>query len=116
MPRLKPDRYVRQMADQAQWGHDAACKDDDPALFDTISTSLGTTIDDDTEAARDTCADCPVMLRCLEHAIRFDVQDGVWGGMVHEERQLWALQHHPEWMTPEARQRAAALPASAHAA
>jgi hypothetical protein len=64
----------------------------------------------------DICADCPVMLRCLKHAVQFDVQDGVWGGMVPEQRQLWALQHHPEWMSPEARRKAVALSVTEHAA
>lgn len=108
MPRAKSLGHVQQMTDQAQWAKDAACKDDDPKLFDTIRNGKLTVIDDDVEAARDTCADCPVMLRCLENAIRFGAADGVWGGMVDEERRAWALLHHPEWLPPEARDGAAA--------
>jgi WhiB family redox-sensing transcriptional regulator len=86
------------MADQAQWADQAACRDEDPALFDTVRTSKETVIDDDVETARDICADCPVMMRCLENAIRFGATDGVWGGMVDEERLAWALVNRPGWL------------------
>ena len=68
-------------------------------MFDTVWTIRtskkrsvpGTKITEDTGRARAICLECPVMTRCLEHAIRFDVREQVMGGMVDEERDVWAL-------------------------
>lgn len=106
MPRVKPTGFIHQMSDQAQWASQSSCRDDDPRLFDTIRTNKLTVVDDDVRTAMDICADCPVMLRCLEHAIRFDMRDGVWGGMVYEDRVEWALRHHPEWLPAGVRMQA----------
>lgn len=108
MPREKPNGFIGQMADQARWANGCSCVDENPKLFDTVRTNKLTVIDDDVRAARDICADCPVMLDCLAHAIRFDMRDGVWGGMVYEERVAWALQHHPEWLPASVRAQAQA--------
>ena len=37
-------------------------------------------------AAKAICADCPVMLQCLEHGLRHE-KIGIWGGMTPGERQ-----------------------------
>lgn len=40
----------------------------------------------DIQAAKKLCQTCPVMMQCAEHAIRFNIPDGVWGGTSAGER------------------------------
>ncbi len=91
MPLQKPS-IDGQMADQRKWGPQAACRGV-TGLFDTYTASGVTIIDSDVEMARDICSACPVMLDCLRHAVRFGIDDGVWGGLVAEERNAWAAEH-----------------------
>lgn len=103
MARNKPRDFISQMADQRQWASQGSCRTgEDAPLFDTERANKITVIDENARVAMDICADCPVMMRCLEHAIRFDVTHGVWGGMVYEQRLAWAAEHHPEWLTQRA--------------
>ena len=92
-----------QMADQRRWVYDAECQDHPPGLFDTMTVTrkagdgkVRVTLipDEETEEniklAREICTTCPVMMQCLRHAVRFNVDHGVWGGMLVEEREAWA--------------------------
>lgn len=50
---------------------------------------------------RHICAPCPVRLQCLVRALELRVDDGLWGGMTHAERQA-LRRRHPEtddWQT-----------------
>lgn len=38
------------------------------------------------DPARLTCAECPVRQQCLDHALKHDIQHGIWGGMSARER------------------------------
>lgn len=38
------------------------------------------------EKARRICADCPVKTECLEHALTYRIDHGVWGGASERER------------------------------
>jgi WhiB family redox-sensing transcriptional regulator len=38
------------------------------------------------EVARKICADCPVKEPCLEYALRYHIEHGVWGGCSERER------------------------------
>jgi WhiB family redox-sensing transcriptional regulator len=38
------------------------------------------------DRARKICAGCPVMSQCLEHALEFRIEHGVWGGCSERER------------------------------
>jgi len=40
----------------------------------------------DTQTAKQICKTCPVIMQCAEHAIRFNIPDGVWGGLTGYER------------------------------
>lgn len=103
MPRPKPKDFMAAMADQDGWADQGACVQDDASLFDTVRMNRETLITDEVQVALDICTDCPVMMACLEHAVRFDMRDGVWGGMVYEDRLWWAWRNHPEWLTARAR-------------
>jgi len=36
--------------------------------------------------AKSVCAQCPVSQDCLDYAIRYDIEHGVWGGLNERER------------------------------
>lgn len=42
----------------------------------------------DIQHAKQLCKTCPVMQQCAEHAMRFNIPDGVWGGMSAGERKV----------------------------
>lgn len=62
-----------------RWMQEAACKDADPELF------FATDADGQAEAVA-WCMTCPVVEECLDHAEEHNVTEGVWGGMLQEDR------------------------------
>lgn len=42
----------------------------------------------DIQHAKRLCKTCPVMNQCAEHAMRFNIPDGVWGGLSAGERKV----------------------------
>lgn len=63
-----------------EWVHRSACRGLDPIIFYPAT-------DDEADAAKAVCAQCPVQLECLEHAIGNREHNGVWGGATERERQ-----------------------------
>ncbi|HVM41673.1 MAG TPA: WhiB family transcriptional regulator [Acidimicrobiia bacterium] len=57
----------------------ALCRGYDPSVF-FPSDGVGV------EAAQRICAECPVRVECLEYALTFRVDHGVWGGCSERER------------------------------
>jgi WhiB family redox-sensing transcriptional regulator len=62
------------------WAELAACRGLDPGIFYPAS-------DEEAEAAKAVCLQCPVQEVCLEHAITRREHNGVWGGATERERQ-----------------------------
>lgn len=52
-----------------------------PDAFFAESENVG-----DTQHAKQICKTCPVIMQCAEHALRFNIPDGVWGGLTGYER------------------------------
>ena len=75
------------------WIEQAACQGADPTLFfgpDVLSTDgrrerIAERRRREAEA-KVFCADCPVRVRCAEHALSLPEAHGVWGGMGEMER------------------------------
>ena len=61
------------------WMLDGLCRDRDPSFF---FPSDGVGVDQ----ARRVCATCPVKEPCLEYALRYRIEHGVWGGASERER------------------------------
>lgn len=61
------------------WRTKAACLGLDPQTFYPET-------DDEAQAAKDVCAECPVQSACLEQALARREKDGVWGGCTERER------------------------------
>lgn len=61
------------------WMNRALCREAPPGMF---FPSDGVGVD----RARKICADCPVKAPCLEYALDFRIEHGVWGGCSERER------------------------------
>lgn len=86
-----------------EWGRDAACRDAEPTLFDTVPRTESA---DDTvrrlRLATSVCAGCPVRAQCEAEARDNDLT-GVWGGVLFggyqgaPELNLVGHAHDSEW-------------------
>ena len=61
------------------WMLDGHCRGKEPSFF-FPSDGVGV------EHARKVCAGCPVKLECLEYALQYRIEHGVWGGASERER------------------------------
>ena len=64
---------------ESEWMQRGLCREIPPAVF-FPSDGVGV------EAARRICATCPVKEPCLEYALAFRIDHGVWGGCSERER------------------------------
>ena len=64
---------------RSDWFSQAKCRNMDPAVF-FPSDGMGV------QVAQRICAECPVRVACLEHALADRVEHGVWGGTSERER------------------------------
>ena len=65
--------------EEATWMVRARCRGDDPSSF-FPSDGVGV------EVARRVCAECEVRIECLEYALTYRIDHGVWGGASERER------------------------------
>jgi len=63
-----------------EWRTQAECLDADPEIFFPVAGGNG--LD-----AKRVCARCPVIHDCLEYALEYEIDEGVWGGMSAVQRQ-----------------------------
>jgi WhiB family redox-sensing transcriptional regulator len=68
------------------WQEQAACRGMSLDLFFAPDGERQRDRERREEAARRVCIQCPIRLRCLEHALRAPENYGVWGGMGEEGR------------------------------
>jgi WhiB family redox-sensing transcriptional regulator len=64
---------------ETEWMQRGLCREIPPAVF-FPSDGVGV------ESARRICANCPVKEPCLEYALEFRIDHGVWGGCSERER------------------------------
>jgi len=61
------------------WHDSASCRGADPDLF---FPKRGAS----TRPAKDICLECPVQVKCLDHAVDPGEKFGIWGGTSEKER------------------------------
>ncbi|MFI8003133.1 WhiB family transcriptional regulator [Streptomyces sp. NPDC086010] len=66
------------------WRMHAACRDEDPDLFFPIGSTGPALVQ--VEEAKAVCGTCPVREQCLDWALEYAQDAGVWGGMDENER------------------------------
>lgn len=70
------------------WRHEAACRNEDPALFFGHSKERPGDRNRRQRIAKGICAGCPVRAECLDYAVTRPERYGTWGGMDPDERAL----------------------------
>ncbi len=69
-----------ELVDREQpWMNEGLCRGREPSVF-FPSDGVGV------EHARRICAECPVQTECLEYALGYRIEHGVWGGASERER------------------------------
>lgn len=76
----RPDRFKGKQVGDRNWQKDHACEDMDASIFYPTDKAVGVL-----EAKR-ICAQCPVKEDCLEHALKYREDFGVWGGTTEGDR------------------------------
>ncbi|MFF7115623.1 WhiB family transcriptional regulator [Streptomyces albogriseolus] len=66
------------------WRHNAVCREEDPELFFPIGNTGPALLE--IEEAKAVCRRCPVIEQCLQWALEFGQDSGVWGGLSEDER------------------------------
>ncbi|OFE16910.1 transcription factor WhiB [Humibacillus sp. DSM 29435] len=87
-------RLPRPILDNYAWQQKGLCRGRDVEQFFTDDPDQGRRArNDQTEAAKAVCAACPVVARCLQHALSVPEPFGIWGGTTAPERarMLWSV-------------------------
>lgn len=77
-----PHERTRREPKPMRWADSAACVGLDPVLFFPPREGPNS----GTSAAKAVCAQCPVRLECLDWALTYNENTGVWGGLSAGER------------------------------
>ncbi len=86
------NRLPGPMMDAYEWQYEGACMGVDSAVFFSPEAERGAKRERREENAKRLCFQCPVMLRCREHALAVREPYGVWGGLTEGERAAMARQ------------------------
>lgn len=79
-------RLPQPLLDVYEWQFDGACLGADPELFFSPESERGPRRRARERAAKTYCARCPVVAKCLAHALAVKEPYGVWGGLTAGER------------------------------
>ena len=71
------ERRLRAIADGDWWRDRASCKDMDSEIFFSLHTK---------QEAVAVCQTCPVNNCCLDYALEFESEFGIWGGFTARQR------------------------------
>jgi WhiB family redox-sensing transcriptional regulator len=69
------------------WRHRAACVGEEPELFFPVGNTGPAALQ--TEEAKAVCRRCNVREQCLDWAMTYQQDHGVWGGMSEDERRAY---------------------------
>ena len=64
----------------------ARCRGTDPSVFFHPDKERGIKRRQRKQTAKRFCAQCPVVMQCLEYSLRFQEPYGIWGGIAEDER------------------------------
>jgi WhiB family transcriptional regulator, redox-sensing transcriptional regulator len=68
------------------WQMSARCRGTDPSVFFHPDGERGRKRRHRQQNAKRFCAQCPVVMDCLEYSLRFREPYGIWGGITEDER------------------------------
>lgn len=73
-------------AEAREWQMSARCRGTDPSMFFHPDGERGLKRRQRQQNAKRFCAQCPVVMQCLEYSLRFREPYGTWGGIAENER------------------------------
>jgi WhiB family redox-sensing transcriptional regulator len=73
-------------AESWDWQMSARCRGTDPSVFFHPDGERGLKRRQRQLNAKRFCAECPVVMQCLEHSLRFREPYGIWGGIAEDVR------------------------------
>jgi WhiB family redox-sensing transcriptional regulator len=79
-------RLPAPIAEQWDWQYEGLCRQADPEVFFPPDSERGPIRQRREQRAKAYCANCPVLIRCREHALSVQEPYGVWGGLTPRER------------------------------
>jgi WhiB family transcriptional regulator, redox-sensing transcriptional regulator len=79
-------RLPRPVAETWDWQLQALCRNADSEIFFHPEHERGDIRTRREERAKAACRRCPVLERCLQHALSVHEPYGIWGGMTARER------------------------------
>jgi WhiB family redox-sensing transcriptional regulator len=77
---------IARNAESSDWQLSARCRGTDPSMFFHPDGERGRRLRQRERKAKQLCAQCPVVMQCLEHSLRFREPYGIWGGISERER------------------------------
>jgi WhiB family redox-sensing transcriptional regulator len=77
---------IARNAEYWDWQLLARCRGADPSMFFHGDGERGFSRRRRERKAKQFCAQCPVVMQCLEHSLRFQEPYGIWGGIAECER------------------------------
>lgn len=83
---VKPYEGLNPVADAWEWQSEGNCVGKDPELFFLDFNMRSSTKTNKEREAKAVCKGCPVIAKCLNHALTVPEVYGVWGGMTADER------------------------------
>ena len=91
-----------------KWMDEAICRQTGPTMGDLWYPEKGQNVRATAQQAKERCEVCPVKQRCLDHALAYDEQWGIWGGtnfsqtrfrhrqQMRRERGIRLIERHPQ--------------------
>ena len=79
-------RLPGRTAELWEWQVHGACRGMDSARFFYPEGERGPRRERREEAAKEICAQCPVLTDCRAHALQVQEPYGIWGGLTEHER------------------------------
>lgn len=79
-------RLPTPLQEEYDWQYAGLCRTVDPEAFFSPDAERGPRRHEREAAAKALCSRCPVIERCLEHALKVREPYGVWGGLTTNER------------------------------
>lgn len=83
---VKPYESLRPVADVWEWQSEGNCVGADPELFFLEPNMRSVAKANKEKQAKAICKGCPVIAKCLNHALSVPEMYGVWGGLSADER------------------------------
>ncbi|KAA0923960.1 WhiB family transcriptional regulator [Rhodococcus sp. IEGM 1374] len=86
---LPPVQLPQPRNEEWEWQIDAACRSMPISMFFPRRGLRGSALTEVVRNAKLICAQCPVIERCLQHALDCGEPYGIWGGLTVTERSRW---------------------------